>query len=120
MRTHADDFVKNTAHAVEMSVTTLYSGGSIYFPSGAPTPHYLAFFAEIYEHERNWTEEDSASIGGFVTPRYKFFQFMQFLGTNWLNSSFSHPPLVFAPPPRGNHVSVTASLASSFGSANAL
>ena len=28
------------------------------------------------------------------------FNFMQFLGKNWLNNSFSHPPLELAPPPR--------------------
>ena len=30
------------------------------------------------------------------------FNFMQFLGKNWPNNSFSHPPLDSVPPPRGN------------------
>ena len=41
-------------------------------------------------------------------PGSNFFSTLcSFLGENWLNNSFSHPPLELAPPPWGNPGSAT-------------
>ena len=47
------------------------------------------------------------ALGTPPPPGSKFFKFYAVLGENWLNNSFSHPPLELAPPPRRNPGSAT-------------